>query len=709
MKVSGRPDQGGPEAATPGRPSLLVGSGHLAALWALAFAEPLFDLLGRNPDFFVARGNGAADILVFSFVFTLAPPLAMLAIEALANRIARELRWAIHLSFFALLAAAIALQVYKEVADGPAGVLIVLALATGALAAAGYARTRFLRGVADVLIPAPAVVLAVFLLFSDVSELVLPQSEAKAAQVEIRSLTPVIEVIFDEFPEGTLMDPKGRIDASRFPAFAELAAHSTWYRRATTVAAFTPRAVPAILTGRLPDSDDLPISADQPRSVFTLLGGVYRMHVMEEATRVCPSGLCDDDDRFSSQSSLGSLFSDLRVVSEHLLLPNGLRDQLPAVDQTFGNFADKVDQRRPPNVVHTDPDQVAIALRKAAGDDQALRMARFVSGIDGRGRVLHLIHLEEPHAPWTHLPGGRTYTELSAEFDDVLADDSTWLGPRHLTDIALQRHMLETGFTDFLLGGLIARMKQTGLWQRALLVVVADHGNALIPHIARRNPKPENLGQIAPVPLFVKAPGQRHGRVVDRHVCTTDILPMMSRRLGIDYPWGQARCPAGRVTVANSAQGAASLPLDRVDRQRDAYVGRINRTFGTGSGWAPVLRFRPHADLIGRSVDALAPVPPGDASASIDAPQYLRDVDPRAPVVLASLVRGAIAEGQPGEALAAAVNGRIAAVGRSFSSVGSVRYSLLVPPRFFRTGANAIKIYRVLGSRSSIRLQLLGP
>ena len=32
--------------------------------------------------------------------------------------------------------------------------------------------------------------------------------------------------------------------------------------------------------------------------------------------------------------------------------------------------------------------------------------------------MLHLIHLEEPHAPWIHLPGGRTYTELSAEFDD---------------------------------------------------------------------------------------------------------------------------------------------------------------------------------------------------------------------------------------------------------------------------------------------------
>ncbi len=679
----------------------------MAALWALAFAEPLFDLLGRNPDFFVARGNGAADILVFSFVFTLAPPLAMLAVEALADRIGHGWRWAIHLSFFTLLAAAIALHVFKEVADGPAGVLIVLALATGGLAAAGYARTRFLRGVADVLIPAPAIVLAVFLLFSDASELVLPQSEAKAAQIEIRSLTPVVEVIFDEFPEGTLMDRRGRIDASRFPAFAELAAHSNWYRSATTVAAFTPRAVPAILTGTVPSEDDLPISADHPRSVFTLLGGVYRMHVMEEATRVCPSGICGDDGDFSSENSLGSLFADLRVVSEHLLLPNGIRDRLPAVDQTFGGFADEIDQR-PATVDRREPDEVAFALRRAAIYDQAVRMARFTAGIDGSGRVLHLIHLEEPHAPWTHLPGGRTYTDLSAEFNDVLADDSRWLGPRHLTDMALQRHMLETGFTDRLLGELIARMKQTGLWQRALLVVVADHGNAVIPHIARRNPTPENLGQIASVPLFVKAPGQRRGRVIERHVCTTDILPMMSRMLGIDYPWGHNPCPPGTVTVANSAQGETSLPFDQVERQRDAYVARIDRTFGTGSGWGPVLGFRPHAELIGRPVRSLAPVPAGDASASLDEPERLREVDPEAPVVL-SLMRGEISGAEPGEALAAAVNGRIAAVGRSYSEVGSVRYSLLVPPRFLREGSNAVEIYRVLGSGPSIRLQLLGP
>jgi hypothetical protein len=692
----------------PGRPSLLVGSGHLAALWALAFAEPLFDLLGRNADFFVARGNGAGEILFFSFAFTLVPPLVMLAAEAIAGRVSERLRWGIHLGLVALLVAAIALQVFKKVADGPGGLLIAAALVAGVVLAAAYARTRFWRGLADVLIPAPLVILAIFLLFSDVSKLVLPQEKAKAAAITIRSQTPVVQIVFDEFPEGSLMDRSGRIDAKRFPAFADLAAHSNWYRSATTVSGFTPRAVPAILTGTLPSPNELPTSADQPRSIFTLLGGTYRMHVMEEATSICPSDLCGDEDR-DDDSSLGSLFSDLRVVSEHLLLPNGIREHLPAIDTTFGNFANQVGNQAPRvRFAPDNADQLAVAIREGIKGDESERMADFLAGLRG-GRTLNLIHLMKPHYPWTHFPDGRKYSNLSSEFKDVLAEDSTWLGPKSLTDLALQRHLLEVGFTDHLLGEAIAKLRRIGLWNRALVVVTADHGNAVIPRQPRRNPTHANLGEIAPVPLFIKAPGQTRGRVVNRHVCTTDVLPTESHLLGIRYPWPRYRCPAGRVTVANSPDGSSSLPFNRVESLRGAYVDRIARSYGTDTGFGPVLRFMPNGAMVGRPATSLPRVAPGGESASLEDPERLRDVDPRSPVLLASLLRGTIDGGQPGEALAAAVDGRIAAVGRSYSSAGTNVFSLLVPPRFLREGGDKVQIYAVRGSGPALRLAPLGP
>ncbi len=706
LQVSRRSDQGAGNS-TPARPTLLVGSAHLAALWALAFAEPLFDLLGRNPDFFVARGNSAADIVPFALIFSLVPPLAMVALEAAAMRFNRRLRWTIHVGLVALLCATIALQVLKHLADGPAGVLIVLSIGLGCLLAAGYARTRFLRSVADVLTPAPVIVLVVFLFFSDASELVLPQSEAKAAQIQIRSRTPVVEVVFDEFPEGTLMDPGGRIDASRFPAFADLAAHSTWYRDATTVAAFTPRAVPAILTGAPPDDGTLPTSSDQPHSVFTLLGGTYRMRVMENATQICPKSLCGDEGRSTAEGGLGSLFSDLRVVSEHLLLPDGIADHLPAVDQTFGDFANSANDQPARLQNAANPDRLAVAYGQTTGDESD-RMAAF-EGILRGGRTLNLIHVEKPHYPWNHFPDGRKFSNLTGELSDVFTEDGRWNGPTSLTNLALQRHMLETGFTDHLLGSLIAKLRATGLWDRAIVVVTADHGGAVIAHDKRRNPTKTNLGQIAPVPLFIKAPGQRRGKVVDRHVCTTGILPTVARMLAIDYPWPEWPCPARVVRVANSPSGSTSLPFDRVERLRNAYVARISRLFGSGTGWRPVLRFMPNQRLIGHRTGTLRGLPVGDGSASLDDPGRLRDVDPKAPVVLGSLLRGTLGGVDAGQPLAAAVNGRIAAVGRSFSASDGVRFSLLVPPERLREGANRVSIYRVVGRGSRLRLQRLGP
>ena len=38
---------------------------HLSVLSAFAFAEPLFDLLGKTPEFFVVRGSTAGDVVFF--------------------------------------------------------------------------------------------------------------------------------------------------------------------------------------------------------------------------------------------------------------------------------------------------------------------------------------------------------------------------------------------------------------------------------------------------------------------------------------------------------------------------------------------------------------------------------------------------------------------------------------------------------------------
>ena len=231
---------------------------HLAVLWGFAFAQPLFQVLADTPEFFVARRNTGGDIVVLACALILVPPTLLTMVEALLFRLPRARRL-LHLAFVAVLASVFVLQVLVDGWDGArAPVLIALSAIAGAAVAFAYARLQAVPSVFTVLGPVPQAFLLYFLLLSPVSDLVFPDSAEPAQRAASGNGAPVVMVVFDEFSGATLLDRSGGIDRSRFPNFAELAEHSTWYRNATTVADRTTRAVPAILTGRVPSDGPCP-------------------------------------------------------------------------------------------------------------------------------------------------------------------------------------------------------------------------------------------------------------------------------------------------------------------------------------------------------------------------------------------------------------------------------------------------------------------
>ena len=82
--------------------------------------------------------------------------------------------------------------------------------------------------------------------------------------------TPIVQVVIDELPETTIDAGNGTVDAALFPNLARFARDATWYRNATTVDDLTAEAVPAQLTGELPERGSIPTTRDHPRSLFTL-------------------------------------------------------------------------------------------------------------------------------------------------------------------------------------------------------------------------------------------------------------------------------------------------------------------------------------------------------------------------------------------------------------------------------------------------------
>ncbi|HEV2773731.1 MAG TPA: sulfatase-like hydrolase/transferase [Thermoleophilaceae bacterium] len=686
---------------------------HLGVLSAFACAQALFDLLGRTPEFFATRGSGAGEIIVLGLALVLVPPALLIGIELIGGLIDRRVRWGLHLAFVSALVALLALQALKGLAEGGGLALVALALVLGAAGALAYARAPGLRSFLSVLAPAPAVFLVLFLLLSPASRLTLGgQSEARADPVAARA--PVVMVVFDELPLVSLLDARGRIDARRLPSFAALASDATWFRNATTLSDQTTKAVPAILSGRRPRaggsrssvSGELPIVADYPNNLFTMLGHRYRHNVSEEVTTLCPEDLCGDTRRGGPLARTRSLASDLGLVYVHLLLPEALTERLPPVSDTWGDFGGAGG-----DAGGRGGERGARAEVKAATEgDRAERLDEFLAGVEG-GPVpsLDFKHSMVPHAPWEYLPSGRRYRTGATEPVPGLVPASG-TEPFHddfLVEQAYQRHLLQVGYADRLLGRLLARLRDRGAYGRAAIVVVADHGVSFRRGLDRRGPVGRNAEDIASVPFLIKAPGQREARTDDAYVRTHEVLPTLAEVLGVRLPWrGDGRsgfsAAAGRrssVEVLRRSGKPIVLAAREFERRRAAAVARQGALFG--SGGSRLYGIGPNAELIGRTVSDL-PVGGGDgARAQFKGRGRLLAYDPRSgfsPSHVVGQVRGSRpADGRESRELAVGVNGRIAAVAESYRSRdGEDEYfSALVPESALRPGRNAVELFEV--------------
>jgi hypothetical protein len=649
---------------------------HLAALWALAVAQPLFDLLGSQAEFFAVRGSTRWDIVAFAVGVVVVPPFVIALLEGLAGRLHPGLGRAIHLVALAALVALLALQVGVKATELSASLLLPLAAGAGVTAAVAYARFPAVRAFCTVLAPVPLVFLGLFLFASPTGKLVLAQDPEPRA-LAVASTTPVVLVVFDEIPTTSLLDETGGIDPVRYPSFAQLAGGSTWFRNAATVDAWTTNAVPAILTGILPEHDGaLPVFSEHPDNLFTLLGGGYRLAVSESLTQLCPRPLCPEAARPAFPSRMESLLSDASLVYGHLVLPRDLRRRLPSVSDTWGAFLESSHERT--------------SRRLALHED-------FLASLeDGERPILAFTHVMFPHIPWEFLPSGRRY-----DGGDLPGFETTrWGSDSFLVEQGYQRHLLQLGFADRLLGDIVRRLRAVGLYDRSLLVVVADHGVSFRADERRRAFTDANLEDVVFVPLLVKEPGQREARVSDAPVQTVDILPTIAAELGVTIPWKTDGRPLfgeqqrTRYTFVGDRETFTADPA-ALEQRRAAALQRQVALFGSGGAGPGLYGIGPHRELLGRRVDELEVGPPGNARARLDQAADLGAVDLGAEEIPARLTGVVSADGGPARDLAVAIGARVVAVARSYSFAGEERFSVLVPDSALVQGANRVGLYWV--------------
>ena len=664
---------------------------HIASLWCIAVAQPLFDVLRGSPEFFVAHDTGPLDLLGLVLLLCLAAPTAVAVTLWITGRLAPGWRPGAAGTAVGALAAVVALAALKPLGGWHVG--LPLAAAAGCGAAAGIAYVRFapIRLFATFLAPALVVVPAVFLLNPAIARLLAASDEQQALDVSFDSTPPVVVVIFDQLPLASLLDRDGRIDPALYPNLAALADASTWFRNASAVAEYTGFALPAILTGSYPERSRLPVAADYPQNLFTLLGGRYRLHVQEPLTELCPAALCPPA-RAGPAARLAGVLSDLTVVYLAVILPDDLVTALPPVTQGWRDFAarDTFAER-------------FFAPRPDPRDTVAAFTASFGAGTARDELALYFLHVLLPHHPWIHLRTGQRFT---LQRGDVGLRNERWVDDEWAAAIRYQRHLLQVQYVDTVAGRLTARLREAGLYDDALIVITADHGASLRPGFPFLQATEASFADIAAVPLFIKRPGQQQGEMVDTSVETIDILPTVAAALGVPLPWttdgSNVLDPAwtGRPAKTLLAGGATRRMAGPADL-RGAVMERVAHKLALFDGGNPL---NPPAaggrsDLLGRRADDYPAAAAANIVVTVDAAELLGAVGPDSDFVPAHITGTAtLPDGAPAPLLAVTLNGVVAAVTRPypFRAYGSDgAWEAIVDPGLLRPGANTLGVFAV--------------
>jgi hypothetical protein len=689
--------------------SLVVRALHLATLTAFAVAQPLFDILARHAEFFAVRRSEPIDLFTLCFVLIVIVPIPALAVTGLASWFNQKTRRNVQTTLVSLLCSVILLPILTAHIGLEAIPSICIALSTGVILGLVYTRWSWVRQMLTFASIALLLFPALFLLDPAVRKITFPEDTLTYETQEINAKTPIVLVIFDSFPTTSLLNAQQEIDAEMFPNFAKLAEESVWFRNATTVSEKTLDAVPATLTGRYPGDNLHPTLYDYPRNLYTLLQDVYQVHVLDHQTNLDPGTQTPSD---SYPTRLRLLFTDLKIIFLHILLPESWKHHLPPISQSWENFGDSENKPK----------------RRGRSIPPVLRSAEFLEFIEritpSVPRSLWAMHVMHPHTPHKFYPSGRVYSLSLKQPSGQGNQAGRWVDDELVTIHAYQRHLLQAKLVDNLTGKLISKLKETGLWDSAVIIITADHGVSFHPGDSRRGLTDTNFADILSVPFFVRAPGQEIGRISDANVQNMDVLPTIMDLLGISTAWeidgisvfdpSVNQHTQRNVYRSQTSGGLLAIPPGLAEARHKS-ASRKLAIFGESGADRP-FRIGPHANLLGRNIESFSlDMDNSPIAAGLRNPQYFKNISNDRQFIPGEIT-GSVERQPPGSGplwIVVAVNGVIQAVTRPYIGDNDSElavWAAIVPESSFRVGSNKVDLFTLeLDDPQEIRLRKFGP
>lgn len=678
-----------------------------ATVGAFGFSQPILDLLGRNPEFFVARGFTPLDVMLFPLVVLVLPAvlaIPVLALRWIGPRSAGTAHAVVLGGLFAMFIASAWVALLGS--DAPTAVFVVVALSAGALFAFLFVRSRGTQAAVGYASWALIAFAAWFLVMTPASDVAFASSGELPDTGEVGNPVPIVMLVFDEFPIATMIDSSGELLADLFPNFAALTGDGVWYRNGVGVRQQTEEALPTILSGVGASPGSIPISSDHPLTLFTLLSDAYDEAAVETVTDLCPAFACENSSRRIEPVGRrwGSLAVDLSVVYGHLVLPRSVSDRLPAIDRTWGNFT--TGERSEFDIIDR--------FLANVDADRRLEVARLLEtfDFDNSAPPLRFGHFLFPHHPWELTADGqRTGAGNSPGGEGAGWNNDDWLVAQ-----GYQRHIIQSQYADTIVGLVIEKLESEGIYDETLLIVVADHGITIGPGVEhQRLITPDTIGTIAAVPMFVKYPsgfpGVQPGRIDDVRAETVDLVPTVADVIGISVPWdveGLSLLDPERARRTESVMLGPEGPVEfGVDGTEKLAAAALKETwFPEGDPWA--LTPPGWHEWLGLSLDAISTTEVPDVSVTVRQQELLESL-PLDPEVLPVYLSGTLHLEHPAtgrEVLVVSSDGGVVAVTRVFDPEGSsARFEVLIPPETLRPGENDVVLWLAVDGPEALSLQ----
>jgi arylsulfatase A-like enzyme len=172
-------------------------------------------------------------------------------------------------------------------------------------------------------------------------------------------------------------------------------------------------------------------------------------------------------------------------------------------------------------------------LVEAAGVvDAALRWLKAREGLP----TFLYVHTMDPHVPYAPPPPFDRKYEPHPTPEHPAVDPRTDYKEPLDRDRLIAQYDGDVAYGDREFGRFIRELKARGLYERALIVFLADHGEEFLDHGKWLHGR-SVFDELIRIPLIVKFPGRRDaGRRIAQQVQEVDVLPTVLHELGLPVP-----------------------------------------------------------------------------------------------------------------------------------------------------------------------------